>query len=179
MAVGEWNSRRQRTFSLLLEDADDGADDGIGGAGPLIEVLTAAKGCPEPEEFWALWSSGTRTGGSFRSDLTDIGIINIIWCLPTMKDVLLLPQKLMRRIGYHSLCESLKPQRTSKEEREKPLGSKDDRSGCKIWAEFVQTRIGCSASKNVLRVIPVLEQKKTDQNLTQWWHLSFKIWASY
>ena len=42
-----------------------------------------------------------------------------------MKDVnvLLLPQKLMKRIGYHSLCESLKPQRTSKEER-KTVGFK-------------------------------------------------------
>jgi len=35
----------------LFEEAEDGADVGIGGAGPLIEVLTAAKGCPEPEEF--------------------------------------------------------------------------------------------------------------------------------
>ena len=38
-------------------------------------------------------------------------------------------------------------------------------TGCMIWAEFDQTRIGCSASKNVLRVIPVLELK----NPTKTW----------
>ncbi len=58
----EWKSAGKQkwieTFSVLLVEDDE--DVGIGGAGPLIEVLTAANGCPDPEEFWvALWSSET------------------------------------------------------------------------------------------------------------------------